>query len=546
LDAKIRELHCKGAWRFGDEKRCLPGTREDFLDYIVNWVENHESQRVLLLLGQAGTGKSSIAHEVARRFQNKCLGSYFAFVRKEGSKDEAYQLFTTLARNLSDRYPPFKLALGKILKNDSSLHSIRHYRTLFESLLLEPLKDLKFGDPILIVIDALDESGDAIGKNGLHAFLAQRLFDLPSNFRVLITSRPENGIEPAFINALSVRTVYMDDPQLAAKTEQDIGLYLQSELPRDVFENHGAKLAKAAEGLFQWAAVASGFINNPPSSFGFSKKQVVQRLLGHSQDLDEQDPLDQLYEEVLKAYFKPRAARTLFLSVMGQLFASIEPLSIQSLVALRRHAPKDDPEDPDPEDSDCVVEMLRHLGSLLTNVTSSHETRPIVPLHTSFRDFLANEKSGVFHVDLVKAHRRLAHSCLGLLLDNLQFNICKLESSYLANKDVPVIDSRIAAYIPPALSYACVFWADHLEHVAFERDLFTKLRSLFETRFLFWLEVLSIKNGVGLAPRAFACLKTWLRSDQHEVGKSYDDIWHAMIIATVFSTGGRKSVVVDE
>jgi Cdc6-like AAA superfamily ATPase len=312
LDAKIRELPCKGGWRFGDEKRCLPGTREDFLRYIVNWVENHESQRALLLLGQAGTGKSSIAHEVARRFENKCLGSFFAFVRKEGFKDEAYQLFTTLARDLSDRYPPFKLALGRVLKNDPSLRSTRHYRTLFEGLLLESLKQLQSDDPILIVIDALDESGDATGKNGLHTFLAQRLLDLPSNLRILITSRPENGIEPAFVNALSVHTLYMDDPQLAANTEQDICLYLQSELPPEVFEQHGVKLAKAAEGLFQWAAVSCGLINNPPPSFGFSKRQVVQRLLGHSRDRDGQDPLDQLYEEVLKGYFKPPAAQTLF------------------------------------------------------------------------------------------------------------------------------------------------------------------------------------------------------------------------------------------
>ena len=231
LDAKIKELPYKGGWRFGDDRRCLPGTREDFLDHIINWVENRESQRGLVLLGQAGTGKSSIAHEVARRLENKNLGSYFAFLRKEGSKDEAHQLFTTLARDLSNRYPPFKLALGRVLKNDPSLCSTRHYRTLFERLLLEPAKSLRLGDPILIVVDALDESGDAIGQHGLHKFLAQRLFELPLNFRILITSRPENGIEHVFSNALSVRTLYMDDHRLAAKTEQDIGLYLQNELP---------------------------------------------------------------------------------------------------------------------------------------------------------------------------------------------------------------------------------------------------------------------------------------------------------------------------
>jgi AAA ATPase domain len=521
LDAKIRELPRKGGWRFGDEKRCLPGTREDFLDYIVNWVENRESQRALLLLGQAGTGKSSIAHEVAHHFENNCLGSFFAFVRNESSKDDAYQLFTTLARDISNRYPPFKLALGRALKGDPSLLTTRHYRTLFERLLLEPLKSLQFDDPILIVIDALDESGDATGKNGLHRFLAQRLLDLPSNFRVLITSRPENDIEPAFVNAPPINTLYMDDSKLASKTEQDICLYLQSELPSEVFERHGVKLAKAAEGLFQWAAVSCGLINNPPPSFGFSKRQVVQRLLGHSRDRDGQDPLDQLYKEVLKGYFKPPAARTLFRSVMGQIFAAIEPLSVNSLIALRRYAPKDDPDDPDPEDSDCVVEMLRHLGSLLRNVSSPDDTGPIVPLHTSFRDFLASEKSGIFHVDLGKAHHRLAHSCFGLMMDNLKFNICKLESSYLANRDVPDIEYRTATYIPPALSYACIFWGVHLEHVAFEHELFTKLQSLFETRFLFWLEVLSIQNSVSLASPAMASLKTWLRQ---KVGTSYNYI----------------------
>jgi hypothetical protein len=126
------------------------GTREDFLDYVIKWVENPKSERVLVLLDQAGTGKSSIAHEIARPFENKCLGSYFPFLRKEHSKDETYYLFTTLARDLSDHCPPFRLALGRVIKDDSSLRSSRDYRTLFERIILEPLKDLQVGGPILL------------------------------------------------------------------------------------------------------------------------------------------------------------------------------------------------------------------------------------------------------------------------------------------------------------------------------------------------------------------------------------------------------------
>jgi hypothetical protein len=154
----------------------------------------------------------------------------------------------------------------------------------------------------------------------------------------------------------------MNDVKLAINTEQDIGAYFRNELPEDVFKAHGGKLAKAAEGLFQWAAVACGFINSP-ASLGLSKDECIQRLLGHSRDGD--SLLDNLYEGVLKEYFKTREAQVVFRSVMGQLLAAIEPLSISSLIALRRYAPAYDP-----EDSDRVLGILRYLGSLLSNVTS--------------------------------------------------------------------------------------------------------------------------------------------------------------------------------
>jgi hypothetical protein len=153
-------------------------------------------------------------------------------------------------------------------------------------------------------------------------------------------------------------------------------------------------------------------------------------------------------------------------------------------------------------------------------VTSSDHTRPIIPLHTSFRDFLTNKTSNVFYVDLGQAHEQLAHSCLNLMLDDLKFNICELESSYLANCDVPDIDSRIAKHISPALSYACVFWANHLEHLGFLEDLFTKLELLFEKKFLFWLEVLSLKSSVAVGSRELSNLMKWLP----QVGTPHDSI----------------------
>jgi hypothetical protein len=449
------------------------------------------------------------------------LTSSFIFLRNEQSKP--YHLFTTLARDLSDRYPSFKTALGRVVKDNSSLRAgTRDYDTLFQYLILEPLKDLHIVGPILVVIDALDESGDATGRTGLHTFLAKNLSRLPPNFRVLITSRPEDGVEPALCGAPSVRISHMKDSELSAKTDDDILVFLRERLPPDAFRKYGDALVLKAEGLFQWAAVASQYILDPPGRFGYSKKKCINHLLKPSTSRGGQDPLDELYKELLEGYFTDQEARLLFRSVLGQVITSIEPLSICSLTTLRQQAAVDDSDDADEDDDDdddddggAVVILLRRLGSLLTNVNSSDENLPIIPLHTSFRDFLTNkEKSGEFCIDLRDAHRQLAHSCLGLLLNSLRFNICDLETSYLSNKDVVDLKSRVDKHIPPALSYACRFWDDHLEHIGFETDLYGKLRTFFETKLLFWLEALSLTNYVGLALAACSALDMWLASGQ--------------------------------
>jgi hypothetical protein len=274
-------------------------------------------------------------------------------------------------------------------------------------------------------------------------------------------------------------------------------------------------LTKAADGLFQWAAVACGFINGP-DSLGLSMGECVERLLGHSRGQTGQGLLDSLYEGILEEYFKSPEAQKVFRSIMGQILAAVQPLSIDSLIALRRHASKDDR-----HDSYRVLGILSYLGSLLSNVTSSDRTLLVVPLHTSFRDFLTTKKSDIFFVDLPNSHHQLSHSCLDLMLDGLKFNICELKSSYLANSDVPDIESLISKHIPSALSYASVFWGIHLKGLAFEDNLFTKLQFLFGEKFLFWLEVLSLKNSVGIALPALSSLLLWL---QQEVGVSHDSI----------------------
>jgi hypothetical protein len=488
-----------------------------FLEFITNWVNNpttEKSERGLVIFGQAGTGKSSIAHEIARLFDKMHrLTSSFIFIRRDQSVRKGHHLFTTLARDLADRYPSFRTALGKAVKDNTALRlGACDYDTLFESLILEPLKDLHIVGPIFVVIDALDESGDTTGRIGLHSFLAENLQRLPSNFRVIITSRPENAIVSALAKAPSILVKYMDDPELAAETHRDILTFLQGKLPLDELGDYVEALAVKAEGLFQWAAVACHLILDPPERFDYNEETCIKHLLEPNTDRHGQDLLDELYKDVLEGYFKDREARDLFRSVVGQLITSIEPLTIRSLISLRKHGSYKKRSD------SAVTGLLRRLGSLLSNVNSSDDNLPIIPLHTSFRDFLTNkDKSGDFYVGTRDPHDQLADSCLNLLvnpLDGVKFNICQLQTSYLANDDVEDLNTRVDKHISPALLYACRFWDYHLKHTDFKTDPFRKLETLFKQKFLFWLETLSLTGNIRLAPSTFASLNMWLASSQ--------------------------------
>jgi hypothetical protein len=301
----------------------------------------------------------------------------------------------------------------------------------------------------------------------------------------------------------------MNDTELAAETDKDILTFLREKLRDNKFGNYVEALAVKAEGLFQWAAVACQLVLDPPERFLYDEKTCIEHLLESGSNRSGLDKLDELYKEVLEGYFKEKETRDLFRSVVGQLITSIEPLTTRSLITLRQHASYDKRDG---------AGILRRLGSLLSNVDSYDNNLPIIPLHTSFRDFLTIEdKSGDFYVGVRDAHHQLADSCLNLLLDpldGLKFNICKLETSYLANDDVADLDTRVGQHIPPALLYACRFWDDHLKHTDFETDPFQKAKTLFEDKFLFWLEALSLTRNIGLAPSAFASLNMWLASSQ--------------------------------
>ena len=92
--------------------------------------------------------------------------------------------------------------------------------------------------------------------------------------------------------------------------------------------------------------------------------------------------------------------------------------------------------------------------------------------------------------------------------------MCKLPDG-VANSDVGDLKKRIEENINPALQYACRSWHTHLldkdKIPVYVLDITSTLRRFLETKFLLWLEVLSVLGAVRNAVDALQKATDWLK-----------------------------------
>jgi hypothetical protein len=106
-------VYVDGAGR-DTSKRCLPGTREDILKEIQDWVDEtgEDVKRVFWLSGTAGKGKSAIAHTIANWFNERGgPGACFCFDRTQEAERRHEKIFATIARDLADLDPIMRRTL---------------------------------------------------------------------------------------------------------------------------------------------------------------------------------------------------------------------------------------------------------------------------------------------------------------------------------------------------------------------------------------------------------------------------------------------------
>ena len=490
-------------------KKCLDGTRTEVLREVVDWIHDPDVNvpRILWLHGQAGKGKSAIAHTIALWFKNSGgLGSCFCFARDRQAERREEKMLTTISRDLADHDPTFRRALAGVLANNHSLMATPDIIQQWEKLIVAPLSQVssKIAGNIVIVVDALDESGPELSRGHILSVLGSpQTAKLPSNFRLLVTSRPLPDIQAVLSGPRHVKVVSLDDVPVAF-TKRDIRLFVSMKLGdlEDIGEAEVSQISQKADGLFEWARLACEFIKQDATSEMVKKRfgDCVASASGQGKGL-----LDEIYLTILDSIVSRRPTPLLrFRSVMRQVLNTLEPLPIDGLNAMRTHFLHK-------HDGFNVAIVLHFMGPVLSGVTD--HANPVRPLHASFYDFLLDKRrSGDFFIEQHAVHHDLAVASLSVMQDGLQFNICGLETSYLCNSEVVGLEKKVKENIPSHLLYSCRFWAAHLRLVEFDSELLQLVRRLVTgVHMLFWLEALGVSKFIRDAYWALLFTERWLQ-----------------------------------
>ena len=255
-------------------KSCLPGTRKRLIAEIINWATQGdvemEGKNILWLHGMAGSGKSTVATTIARYFG--VLGRQGAYLFFERATSKPDSVLRTLAYKLARFDRNLDSAISEAIDADQSIAD-QPLEDQFNKLLRVPLTSAaeKLTGPIIIVLDALDECGDQGSREPLLEILATKFSTLPTIFRFLITSRPEEDIRSRLMASNLVMSL---ESMVKGDAFSDVRTFIKSQLGAIRTKknlpinwppaNQVSLLVKNSEGLFIWASTMCKLIDTAP------------------------------------------------------------------------------------------------------------------------------------------------------------------------------------------------------------------------------------------------------------------------------------------
>ena len=373
----------------------LEETRLLIFEKIRLWLDDLTSEnRVIVISGDAGMGKSVIAAVVCQRMQHagRLSGSHFCQHNKERYRNPKVML-QSLACQLCDGLPEYKSELVKKLSRNLGVDiNSLEVQELFEFLFEEPLR--RVGDPgrnLLLVIDGLDES-EYKSRNDLLDVVANHFWKLPVWFRFLVTARPEVNIAD--------RVKKFNPIQLEQDNEEnvkDIRLFLEKQLSCVI--QAGSKevvidsLVREAAGHFLYAYLMVDFIKKNVSLL---TPEELGRTLPSGVSSVYQSYFERLEKEL-------KIGEDQFLTFLSALAAAREPLPLDFVSKMMLSDSKS------PSGPRNVTKAINSISTLLP----VHDDC-IAFFHKSVKDWLTERTTygqHTFSVDEKQGHVILSRLC---------------------------------------------------------------------------------------------------------------------------------------
>ncbi|KAF7372902.1 putative nwd2 protein [Mycena sanguinolenta] len=393
------------------EPKCHPETRTKMLKDLSDWaVETHPKTTVFWLYGPAGAGKSAIMRTLAAQLhEDGRLGACFFFKRGHATRGNARTMSTTIAYQLALNVEWLRAPISQVVEQNPSIVA-RSMTTQMQELISKPCHTLEHHDPIVILIDGLDEcDGYGVQAEILHTIRSPFL-NHPLFLRFMVASRLEPNIRQG-LDLVSSHYCSFNVEQ----SFDDIRKYLRDEFSR-IHRDHSTmqnisspwpvyhvleELVRKSSGYFIYASTIIKFIGD--DNYHPPQRLAMVQDTSSTGSASPFEVLDQLYLTILGS---ARRQSELIQIICAIVKLRLVPRSIEQLFGLAQGETR---------------LILRGLHSVL-NIPPEDENE-ILSHHASFLDFLNNpDRSGNFSVGILHNQISLARSLLQLYAAPFQRN----------------------------------------------------------------------------------------------------------------------------